>query len=504
MKRLWSVIMILSLFVTVASGCTGGQTMNAGMKPPGEGVEEGKPFPISIVITQVGDIPAKGNEVERLLEQYTNTRLDFQWIPSAAYEDKISVMIASGDLPVLLKVEYTPSIVSALESGLFWDIGPHLKSYKNLVAQDEKFYHNISVDGKIYGVPLFRPIGRGVVLYRKDWFNALNLSAPQSIEDWYGVIRALAKNDPDRNGKDDTYGMLIDKKYNSGADAMLTRLAVSLGAPNKWEVDGQGNFTPEFMTAPYYEAMKLLRRLYEEKLINSDFAVVDSSELEKHYDTGRAGLRISGGSPQTLQDRLLRTNPNAVVDTAPLSGPQGIRVPGESGNAGFLVIAKSAVKTEADLHKVLKFLDQLMDPDASMLLQRGIKNRHYQDNGFEVEHLDKEASQREIKPYRDNLPYITDYNVKPFVGQSLAVKYGNMIHKEYPKYVVSNPALVLASTTNAERGRELEEMIEDAQTKFIMGKMDEAGWKNEVERWKKAGGVRLMEEYKEAYRKVQE
>jgi putative aldouronate transport system substrate-binding protein len=497
-RRHWLVMCALSVAAATMISCndTGGEAakiVSDESKPPNE------PYDISIVITQVGEIPQKDNAVELLLEKYTNTQLDFQWIPSAAYEDKINVMMASGDLPTLLKVEYTPSVVSALQSNMFWEIGPYLKNYKNLAAQDQKFYDNISVDGKIYGVPLFRPIGRGVILYRQDWFERLGLKVPTSLEQWYEVVRDLAKKDPDQNGKDDTYGLLLDKKFNTGADATMTRLAVSMGAPNKWAVDAEGTFTPEFMTEPYYKTMLLLRRLYAEKLINQDFAVIDSTELEKLYDTGRAGLRISGGSPQTFQDRLTMHDPNGIVDVAPLTGENGIRIPGESGNAGFLIISKTAVPSERELFRVLQFLDQLMEHEASMVLQRGIKDRHYKDNGMEVEHLNKEASQREVKPYRDNLPYVTDYNVKPVKGQPLAAKNTAIVNKEYPKYVVANPALVLPSQTSSERGRELEQMIADAQTRFVMGKLDEAGWQSELEKWRNAGGNKLMEEYKAAY-----
>ncbi|MNY68675.1 Lipoprotein LipO precursor [compost metagenome] len=67
--------------------------------------------------------------------------------------------------------------------------------------------------------------------------------------------------------------------------------------------------------------------------------------------------------------------------------------------------------------------------------------------------------------------------------------------------MVSNPALTLISATYTERGSELEQMITDAETKYIMGKLDEAGWNAEIEKWKQAGGSSLMEEYKEAYLK---
>jgi putative aldouronate transport system substrate-binding protein len=67
--------------------------------------------------------------------------------------------------------------------------------------------------------------------------------------------------------------------------------------------------------------------------------------------------------------------------------------------------------------------------------------------------------------------------------------------------VVTNPALTLNSKTYSEKGEELDTMIRDAQTKFIMGKIDEAGWQSEMENWRRAGGDKLMEEYTAEYAK---
>jgi len=245
----------------------------------------GSSLPLTIALAQVGEIPAKGNVIEQLIGKYTNTKLDFQWIPSAAYKDKINIIIASNEMPKLLRAEYTPSILAAMESDLFWELGPFLNEYKNLSAQSAQYYENISVKGKIYGIPNFRDIGRAAFIYRKDWMDNLGLRQPQSVDDWYQALKALALNDPDHNGKDDTYGLLLHKKYNEGQAFLMTRLAVSLGAPNKWAFEG-GSFVPDFMSKEYGDVLKLLRRLYSEKLINQNFAVFDLSEAEKLYDTG--------------------------------------------------------------------------------------------------------------------------------------------------------------------------------------------------------------------------
>lgn len=284
-----------------------------------DGEHAAKTSSLSLVVSQIGEIPPKNNEIEKAIEAYTNTDLQIQWIPFSAYDEKVKVMIASGELPKLIKLSYTPTIIATLKAGQFWEIGPYLKDYKHLSAQNKQYYDNIAVGGKIYGVPLFRILGRAAIHYRKDWFDSLSLNLPKTLDDWYDVVRALTMSDPDKNGKNDTYGIILEKRYNQDVSSTLTRFSVSQGGPNKWKEEN-GRFTPEFMMEPFYETMELFRRLYQEKLMNQDFAIVDGSETTKLYELGRAGIQVVGGNAQSWQDKLAKAVPSAVVDVAPMGG----------------------------------------------------------------------------------------------------------------------------------------------------------------------------------------
>lgn len=495
--------------VTVAAGVLagcGGETP-AQTAPAGDNKtaakEDTTPLELSVVIPQVGDIPAKGNVIEQEIEKYTNTKLNIQWVPSSTYDEKVNVMIAAGDLPKILRVNYIPTSISAMQSGQFWELGPYLKDYKNLSAQNQQYYENIKVDGKIYGIPQFREIGRNAIVYRKDLLDNLGLQVPKTIDEWYNVLKAMTLNDPDKNGKNDTYGLLLDKKYNDGTASSLTRFAVTQGAPNRWGVDNNGKFTPEFVTQPFMDTLKLFRKLYAEKLINQDFPALDSTELEKQFESGRAGMKINSVATNAtgLQDRIVKNIPSAVIDVTPWEGPQGIRIAGGTGNNGILVIPKSSVKTEAELKRILTFMDKLFDPPMSVLQKRGIEGTHYKkvDNGM-VEWVDFTAFNREVKPYRDNFLNFETYNVPVVKDTPLGMKATKM-EPDGLKYSVANPALNLTSQTYSERGRDLELMITDAETKYIVGKIDDAGWQAAVDAWRKAGGDKLIKEYEESYAK---
>lgn len=496
MKKKWMNTVVTMLAVMMILTACGG-------KSGGSPVEGDAPYPLTLVVNQVGEIPDPKNPIEEKLREYTNTDLRIQWIPYSAYDEKINVMIASNELPKLMKLNYSPTTISSLEADLFWDITSHLKNYPNLAAQPQQYYDNISVNGKVYGIPLFRDMGRAIVSYRQDWLDAAGLKAPVTLDDWYEIIRYSTEEDPDKNGKRDTYGMMLDKGYNQGTASTLTRLAVSQGAPNKWGIDEEGNFYPEFESEIFFDVMKMFRKLYAEKLINQDFAVVDSSELNKVYESGRANIRISGGNGQSLQTKLEKVVPDAVVNVSPLQGPDGIRVPGESGNTGFLAIPKSTVTSEEELDKVLTFVDKLFDPEMVNLINKGIEGVHYSVEGDFTVTLDADKDAQEVKPYRDSLPQRGElYNMEKKAKGTELFALNKKIVQENENYIIPNPALTLKSETYNERGGELEQIITDAQTKFIMGHIDEAGWRAEVEKWRKSGGEQIAAEYKQSYEKL--
>lgn len=506
-RRRWvPATVALVLAGGVLAGCSG-----QGAGKPGESGEakgaaaaDNGPLEVTMAVTQVGDIPAKGNVIEQTIEKYTNTKLDIQWIPNSTYDEKINVMIASDELPKIVKVNYVPTIINSIQEGLFWEVGPLIKDYKNLAAQNPQYYQNISVDGKIYGIPLYREIGRPGLIYRKDWFDSLNLKVPKTMDDWYNVLKALTLNDPDKNGKNDTYGVMLAKKYNEGEASVLTRIAVSQGGVNRWGVDANGKFTPEFLTPQFMDALNLFRRLYAEKLINQDFPAMDSSEMDKQFESGRIGMKINGVSTNAanIQDRLSKVVSTAQLDVTHWEGPQGIRIAAQAGNNGFLAFPKSKVKTEADLRKLLTFLDKMMDEPMSTLQKRGIEGTHYTklSDGY-VQWKDLTAFNREVKPYRDSLLNFETYNVPPLKDTELAMK-GYKMEPEGLKYAVHNPALTLTSKTYSERGKELDQMMWDAETNYIIGKLDEAGWKAAIDKWRKAGGDNQIKEYEASYASI--
>lgn len=139
--------------------------------------------------------------------------------------------MGSGTYPhIMLISTVNSSVVRAVKDDIFWDITDKLtdsEKFPNLAQTDPDINHNISFDGRVYGVYRARELGRSGVTIREDWLDNLGLEMPTTIDEFYNVLKQFKEGDPDRNGIDDTYGMIVTD-YLTGP---LDNLAIWFGAP---------------------------------------------------------------------------------------------------------------------------------------------------------------------------------------------------------------------------------------------------------------------------------
>ncbi|NHN32163.1 extracellular solute-binding protein [Paenibacillus agricola] len=442
--------------------------------------------------------PKMDSEPMKLLQEYTNTKLNITWVPSASYSEKVTASIAvAGDLPKLLlvKEDRNPAIIEAAKAGLFWELGPYLQDYPNLKTMDAARLTNISIDSKIYGVYRWRAIARNGIIIRKDWLDNLGLQEPKTLDELLNVFKAFTYNDPDKNGKNDTFGISFDSN-----NALILHILAAMGTPNLWEYK-DGKMTPDFMTKPYMDGLKTIQQMFKDKVMNSDFPVVkDRTTL---VNQGKAGVYI--GAYDDLNARfsdLFKANPNAKLDTiANVSGPNGVRVQAGIGYNSVFMIPKTSVKTEAELKQVLTFLDKLGDEKVQTLMTWGIEGKHYKiDNGKAVR-IDEKVFTDEVYNSLFQLMVFDGSKALPGNEDPAVAKFNKLI-KENEKFAIPNPALPLLSKTYMEKGKQMDQVISDARTKFIIGEIDEKGFEQAVANWQKTGGEQVMAEYKADYEKT--
>ncbi len=232
-------------------------------------------------------------------------------MPNAEYGDKSNVTLASDNIPdVMVANEKGPSFVKAAEAGAFWDLTGKLDKYPNLKPANEQTAKNTMTNGKTYGIYRVRPLLRSGIVIRKDWLAKLGLKEPQTVEDLYTIAKAFTEQDPDGNGKKDTYGLIIPKWPGNYASASPYDVVETwFGAPNGWG-ERDGKLVPGFDTPEFLEANRWLRKWVTEGLVNPDFATLDSANWNDPFVQGKGGMIIDVNVRATqLLDLFKEKNP---------------------------------------------------------------------------------------------------------------------------------------------------------------------------------------------------
>ncbi|MFH5182506.1 sugar ABC transporter permease [Paenibacillus sp. TAB 01] len=390
------------------------------------------------------------------------------------------------------------TVINAMRSGYFWEIGPYLKDYPNLERSlNKQVLKNVSLDGKLYSIFRSRALVGNGVIYRKDWLDALGMKAPTTVDELYNTIKAFTQNDPDKNGKNDTVGFAEEMSIRG-----FNFLLAAFGGGNMWDVK-DGKLQSTLFSQAYLDTMNFYRKLYQEKLMNQDFALATRPQNIDNMDKGQYGLRMGDPDQITRHSQLYKVNPKAELEvTASLNGKNGVKVLMDPGYTGEFVFPKSSVKTEAQLRQILAFFDKISEDGAQNIFEWGLEGVHYtMQNGKPTrtpEQLDKyntEVVQLEqtlqVSDGSRAMAGDVEPNVKKYKDAKKAVE-GNLI---------ANPAAAYTSDTWNQKSAELNKIVNDARIKYIMGELDEAGWKRALDSWSKAGGDKVTQEFNDQYAK---
>ncbi|MFC5450960.1 extracellular solute-binding protein [Paenibacillus aestuarii] len=443
-------------------------------------------------------------ELVKAIEDRTQTKLELNWVPDGIYTDKMNTALTTNSLKKATYVKYTDYLLlkNSIRSDAFWDIGPYLEQFPNLKQLNKNILNQTSVDGKIYGLYTERPSSRQGIIIREDWLDNLKLAKPRTIDELYNVLKAFTNNDPDQDSKADTIGLTDRNDLVFGA---FKTVASYFGTPNNWGISG-GKLVPEFETAAYMDAMDFMKKLYDEKLINNDFAVTSKDVQRDKLIRGIAGVYIgSMQDVQRLSDETRLVDPKAKLTLINhIEGPNGFKVWSIPNYSALYLFSKKAIRTEDELKQVLSFFDRSMDKDVANLMKYGLEGRHYTTKDDKVL-LSEDTTQ--IRANEVNALYVlmiadlNNPNVMQVAESESLSQLADKLSADNEKYVVNDPTISLESKTYDERGVELYKIMSDATYNYMLGKLDKAGFQQEIERWKRNGGSQIIQEYNDAYGK---
>lgn len=458
----------------------------------------------------VTSAPSDDNPIQAALEEVAGVELDITWVPNSSYGDRTNITLAGDDIPEVMVIQgKDPGFVQNAQAGAFWDLTDHLDDYPNLKTTFPEVQRASSINGRVFGVFRGRDRMRTAVIVRKDWLEKVGMPLPRTTDDLKAVARAFSQSDPDGNGVDDTYGLIVPKWPGAvGTNSPYDVIETWFGAGNRW-TERDGELVPNFTTDEWLDAVDYEKSLIDEGLVNPDYATFDSANWNEPFLNGKGGIIIDVHSRAgVLMNLFKESDPENFADyvdvTGNLVGPDGeLHAHPTTGYYGFLAIPKAAVRTEDELQRVLAVLDKLNTPEAGAILNNGIEGVTYTLEGDRAASIadapqsvkDDSASYSQIgmnvSGFRGHRPLLPTELEQELDDRRRTIEESDL------ESAVYDPAAAFVSETYVAQGAQLDAIVSDARLQYIAGQIDRDGLIAAIERWRSSGGEQVIAEINE-------
>jgi len=280
--------------------------------------------------------------------------------PSQA-ETKMSTAIMSGDYPDIIQTT-AADYKTYVESGVIADITDVYEKYasdelKEYMAVDGGMtLEALEVDGRLYALPKVEDpfSGAYMMFIRQDWLDNLGLKIPVTMDDLKAVAYAFTYDDPDGNGKNDTYGLALDginiiNKSVGNTDPVFNAFGCYLGSDGMTYIENEngeitwGGVNAEGMKS----ALQFLRDLYTDGSLAKDFITMDSESVFQETGSGRCGIWFgpNWGGMNPAKDAA-QNDINAHVVAAPV--PDGIN---QGGTKAYVASTPNTIYCVSSQHE---------------------------------------------------------------------------------------------------------------------------------------------------------
>jgi putative aldouronate transport system substrate-binding protein len=223
----------------------------------------------------INDMPSM-----QAIQEATNIELEMICVPTANYDERKNLLFASADLPDLVysnNASYD-ALMYGVNDNLLIPLDDLIKKHAPNFVEWVTFEpaireQSLSTDGKQYFMPYTDPTLANIVqvgyYVREAWLEELSLEAPNTLEDFYNVLKKF--KEADLAGGENTLPLSAQHPVNI-VNPILGALGVS---PGIYQVNGKIKYGP--MESEYREALIYVNQLYKEGLIASDYLSHDAN-----------------------------------------------------------------------------------------------------------------------------------------------------------------------------------------------------------------------------------
>lgn len=261
MKKLLSLVLALTMVLCMAA--------------PAVTAEEEIPV-IEMFYSPWGSTPHEGYDpYEEYAEALCNC--DFVLNPSADFNTEVLIRFASDDHPDFMTLG-TSMLNTLYDQGvLIDDWMPYeevMPTFFSRIEPTTRQYYD--VDGKLIVLPSKAEASPAAFMVRQDWLNNLGMSMPTSLEEYLEVMKAFTFNDPDGNGKDDTWGFSTD---GAGVGTSDLRAFINFWSPTSWHIDeATGEVTHPVLNGAFLKYLQFAKQMIDAGVMYPDWFTQGGTE----------------------------------------------------------------------------------------------------------------------------------------------------------------------------------------------------------------------------------
>lgn len=395
MKRLISGILAGVLIGSTLVGCSGKKPVESNIPPTSDTtVSNENPYPVKgnpTLKVWAGNISSKSIKTnadavwEPELEKITGVKIE--WTHSAS-ADQFNLMLASGDLPDIIYSDwiykYAGGPTKAIENNLIIPLNEVIDKYspnlKKYLKENPNVDKRMKTDEGKYGVyPTIRDdmtlrIYFGPIV-RKDWMDELSIATPETIDDWYTMLKTFKEK------KNLPATMTWEKGLPPREAGLIGSYGLYYGMFVK---DGKVKYGPA--EPEYRDFMATMAKWYREGLIDPDIATVDKKVMDSKFTSEKTAVSFNllGGGIGNYMSAMEKNNPKVNVEGIPYPVLKKGDKPQISSISGVFGPYQAAISTNCkNVEAAARWLDYAYSEEGHMFYNFGIKGVSYtMENGY--------------------------------------------------------------------------------------------------------------------------
>ena len=468
-----------------------------------------KPVTISMMIRQHPTWPFQEDwPVVKYINEATNVTLDLQVVPQDGYNDKVSLIMASQQLPDLMWVAGSSVVNQYAPQGAFINILDYIDQMPNFKkwyeANTDYALGYLSSDGGLYLLPQMgvERSNRQGYLYRKDIFDELGIAVPTTKDEFYAALKALKAAYPDSYPfvcRDffDRLAYMSPAWGTSSYDLTDNRLCW-------WNEDSQSwSFGP--IEDNYKEMIAFYHQLYEEGLMMPNTLSIDTKGWQDAISNSDAFITLDYMSRIDFFNVAMReSDPDfTMAYMAPaVMTEDGVDKIAYSpkDTLGFVVFSGTK-----HLDEVLAYADWLYSDEAYDLVSWGPEGEYYEvvDGQRKWKNFSTAAEMKQTTGFETEGMYLYYNFDAEFATFSEDVQ--NATTAALPHETAKQP--VLAFTEEEQKvfdtvGNNILNHVNEEVAKFILGERDMSTWDAYVQEIKDLGLDQVLAIHESSYGRV--